>query len=147
MKSNCLRCDAQIKGAGGEKLHHEKRMLLGGANVRDLDDVAMGELLADIRFVKKQAAQVPLVGLFREQKLHGEVAAAGDLHDFPDLAILPGHHAIEQLVPFDDLLQPRSTLDVYQYSSKWMFPFNFTLAWSMRKPRFSSSSTTPVGSG
>ena len=44
-----------------------------------------------------------VVGLLRQQQLHGEVPVAGQLHDFPDLAGLAGVHAFEQTVTADIL--------------------------------------------
>jgi hypothetical protein len=103
---------ADFQAAGREILHHVVRVFAVAADVVNANDVLMREFLADIGFVHHGLAHVDVAEFFRQQQLHRKMTAAGLLDHFPDLACLPGHHAVDQLVAIDDLFSH------YQYSSK-----------------------------
>ncbi len=58
----------------------------------------MSQVFAYVSFVKEKLSMDRIVDLLREQQLHGEMPAAGSLHDLPDLAGLACHHVLEQAV-------------------------------------------------
>src|SRR5207248_4856317 len=73
---------------GREELHDEERQLRVAVDVQDLDDVRVGQLLADRRLVEQKSPLVGLAGLLGEKDLHREVPQTGDLHDLEDLRTL-----------------------------------------------------------
>src|SRR5262249_8964502 len=81
-----------------EKLHHEMRV--GGAAIDpdDADDVGMGDLPADFRFVEQKSAVDRIPRPLRQQQLHGKMPHAVNFDDLPNLASLARHNVSEQLI-------------------------------------------------
>ena len=104
--------DAQLEVASREELHDEEGdfFALGiGDRLVDLDDVGMGQFLADVGLVLEHLAGRLVLAFLPQENLHGEVPMAGHFVDLQHLAILSRGKGIDHAVAFNNFFVRHAT--------------------------------------